>query len=96
MRRKNQQRYEVDLSKYIAYQKLSIKSNSRENPTLMKDEELNEAIHLSTGKVDGKRTLRERVKQFSTYSDSTRSYRSFKDGLYEYLTDIIDYSYGKR
>lgn len=95
IRQKKQQKYEIDLSKYITYQKLSRKSNSVENPTLMKDKELNEAVKSFTTKVHGRQTLRDQAKQFKTYSDLTCSYRTFKDGLYEYLTDTIDYGYSK-
>ncbi len=96
IRQKQQQKYEVDLSKYITYQRLPRKSNSVENPTLMKNEELNDAIQYFTGKVDGGQTLRNQAERFRCYCDLTYSYRSFKDGLYEYLTDTIDYGYGKR
>ncbi|MGK7923212.1 MAG: hypothetical protein AB4080_24755 [Trichodesmium sp.] len=96
MRQKHQQKYEIDLSKYITYQKLSRRSNSIQNPTLIKDEELNDAIQYFTGKVNGGQTLRNQAERFRLYRDLTYSYRSFKDGLYEYLTDTIDYGYGKR
>ena len=95
MRQKQQQKYEVDLSKYITYQRLRRKSNSVKNPTLMEDQELNHAIQYFTGKVDGCQTLRNQAEKFRCYCDLIYSYRSFKDGLYEYLTDTIDYGYGK-
>ncbi|MGB3514798.1 MAG: hypothetical protein WBA93_37430 [Microcoleaceae cyanobacterium] len=94
MKQKIQQKYEVDLSKYIAYQRLPRKSNSVENPTLMQDEDLDEAIQYFTGKVDGHQTFRDQAEQFRVYCDLTRSYGTFKDGLYEYLTDAIDPGYG--
>lgn len=96
MSQKIQQKYEVDLSKYIAYQRLPRKSNSLKNPTLMQDEELDEAIQYFTGKVDGGQTFRDQAEHFRVCCDLTRSYRTFKDGLYEYLTDAIDPGYGKR
>ena len=46
MRQNFQQKYAVDLSKYIAYQRLPRKSNSAKNPTLMQDEELEQAIQI--------------------------------------------------
>lgn len=95
MRQNFQQKYAVDLSKYIAYQRLPRKSNSAKNPTLMQDEELEQAIQYFTGKVDGKKTFRDQAEEFRIYCNLTRSYRNFKDGLYEYLTDAIDTSYGK-
>ncbi len=96
MRQKHQQKYEVYLSKYITYQRLPRKSNSVKNPTLMKDEELNDAIRYFTEKVDSRETLRNQAEKFRCYCDLTYSYRSFKDGLYQYLTEAIDYGYGKR
>ncbi|NEQ75301.1 MAG: hypothetical protein F6K23_20980 [Okeania sp. SIO2C9] len=96
IRRKQQQKYEIDLSKYITYQRLPRKSNSVENPTLMKNEELNEAVKYFTKKVHGSQTLRDQAQQFKTYCDFTGSYGTFKDGLYEYLTDTIDHGYSKR
>ncbi|GGA48574.1 hypothetical protein [Okeania sp. KiyG1] len=96
IRQKKQQKYEIDLSKYITYQKLPRKSNSVENPTLIRDEELNEAVKYFTKKVDGSQTLRDQAQQFKTFCYLTCSYLTFKDGLYEYLTDTIDYGYSKR
>ncbi|NET24836.1 hypothetical protein [Okeania sp. SIO1I7] len=96
MRLKKQQKYEINLSKYITYQKLPRKSNSVENPTLMRDEELNQAVKYFTTKVHGRQTIRNQAQQFKTYCDLTCSYRNFKDGLYEYLTDTIDPGYSKR
>ena len=97
MRQKQQQKYEIDLSKYITYQRLSKKNNFVENPTLMTNEELNDVIRYFTGKVDGGQTLRDEAEKFRIYCNLTSSYRSFKDRLYEYLTESIDqvYSQGK-
>ena len=96
IRKKIQRQYEIDLSKYIAYQRLPRKSNSSQNPSLIKNEELNEAIQYFTGKVDGSKTFRDQAEHFRAYCDLINSYRNFKDGLYEYLTNTIDYGYGKR
>ncbi|MDJ0554053.1 MAG: hypothetical protein QNJ68_06375 [Microcoleaceae cyanobacterium MO_207.B10] len=95
MRKKIQQKYEVDLSKYIAYQRLPRKSSSIKNPTLISDQELDESIQYFTGKVDGKQTFRDQAQRFRLYCDLTSSYLTFKDGLYEYINDAIDPGYRK-
>ncbi|MEB3342337.1 hypothetical protein [Okeania sp.] len=95
IRQKQQQKYELDLCKYIIYQKLSRKNNYVKNPTLIGDKELNYTIQYFTGKINGGQTLRNQSEIFRSYCDLTYSYRSFKDGLYEYLTDTINCGYGK-
>jgi len=95
MKQKQQQKYEVNLSKYITYQRLPRKSNFLENPTLIKDQELNDVIRYFTGKIDGDLTLRDEAEKFRIYCNLTYSYRSFKNRLYEYLTAPIDHIYSK-
>lgn len=65
------------------------------NPTLLSDRKLDIALKQFVGKVNGSDTHRDLAKQFLTYSSTTRSYRTFKEELYEYLTASIDTSYGR-
>lgn len=102
---KAQWQFQIDLSKYITYQKLL---NSRQttqqetssclrsvhNPTLLSDYQLNLALGHFIGKVDGSNTHRDLARQFLTYSKSN-TYRTFKRNLYEYLISSIDTKYGK-
>lgn len=68
---------------------------TKKNPTLLSDRQLDLALKQFVGKVHGSNTHRDLAKQFLTYSSTTRSYRTFKEELYEYLTASIDPRYGK-
>lgn len=113
IRDKQQQQFEIDLSKYITYQRLeryrnvsgsltpqqdSLEENRIQvvkNPTLLCDSQLDFALKQFTGKVNGSHTYRDIAQHFLTYSSQTRSYRTFKEELYEYLTASIDPKYGR-
>jgi len=99
MRNRNQLRFEHDLHQYVTNQ-----THSREqglillptkNPTLLSDKKYYSAINHFTSKVDGHHTYPELAKQFVQQSRRTRSYRTFKEELYEYLSTSIDPKYGK-
>jgi hypothetical protein len=66
-----------------------------QNPTLLSDRQLSDALQQFAGKVDGSNTHRDLANQFLTYSRWSRCYRSFKQELYEYLISVIDPNYGK-
>ena len=89
-----QRKFEVDLSKYITYQKLQRSQNPIANPTLLSDGELNSAIQHFTGKVDGSNTYSDLARRFCTSSRWTPCYRTFKEELYDHLTTSIDPKYG--
>jgi hypothetical protein len=106
-----QNKFEVDLSHYLTYRKLRTphlipngsdshaghwSSQFIKNPTLLSDRQLDEAIELFTGRVDGSNTLKDQAKHFMAYSRDTRSYRTFKEDLYVYLTAAVDPKYGQR
>jgi hypothetical protein len=105
IRDQKQRKFEIDLSKYITYQQLQGSPNASvearknlqiaKNPTLLSDRQLDFALKQFVGKVDGANTYRDLAQQFITYSSRTRSYRTFKEELYEYLTDSIDPKNGK-
>ena len=90
-----QQQYESDLANFIKLQKDPNFSNDAKNPTLLSNEQVNLAMEHFTGKVDGFNTLKELAEKFLAYCLKLRSYRGFKEGLYEYLTVSIDPKYGK-
>lgn len=103
-----QKRFELDLSHYVTYQvrcAKTIRSGSKEairnippvkNPTLLSDRELGSALKNFSGKVQGSCTHRDIAQSFLTHTGHTTRYQDFKADLYEYLTAIIDPSYGKR
>jgi hypothetical protein len=96
MRDRVQCRFEEDLSHYMTAQRsLQPQLCPVKNPTLLSNEQLDFAIDRFTGKVDGSHTYRDLAEQFRTYSKGIRSYRTFKEELYEYLTASLDINYGK-
>ena len=90
MRNEAQKQYDLDLSRYMAYHHSSSYRNvavfPAQNPTLLSDERLNQALSQYVGKVDGSNTQRDLANCFLTYSKWTRSYHEFKSDLYDYLT----------
>jgi hypothetical protein len=95
MRDRAQRQFEEDLSHYMTAQKSPQLHSTIKNPTLLNNEQLDFAIDRFTGKVDGSHTYRDLAEQFRTYSKGIRSYRTFKEELYEYLTASLDINYGK-
>lgn len=90
-----QQQYDRDLANFVNLQKQPNDSNEVKNPTLLSKEQVNQAIEHFTGKVDGFNTFKDLAERFLAYCRKLRSYRSFKEALYEYLTASIDPKYGK-
>ncbi|MGG6270776.1 hypothetical protein ACQ4M3_39835 [Leptolyngbya sp. AN03gr2] len=95
-----QKQFELDLSKYVTYQVRRAASNRIihpvENPTLLDDRSLSQALHQFTGKVHGNDTCREVAQRFLAHCQGIRSYKEFKAELYHYLTDTVNPAYGKR
>jgi hypothetical protein len=105
IRRRLQQQFERDLARYATHKLLavgmpdssSIASKSHlNNPTLLSDRKLGKALRQFGGKIDGSNTCRDLAQRFLTYSSHACSYGSFKEDLYNYLTDSIDSKYGKQ
>lgn len=98
---KNQslQNYERDLSQFIARKQDKNGTKNElgklKNPTLLSDEQVRIAIEHFTGKVDGIHSYQELAEKFRAFCRWVRSYRTFKEGLYEYLTVSIDPKYGR-
>jgi hypothetical protein len=90
-----QEQYQRDVANFIKLQKQPNLSNEVKNPTLLSNQEFNLALEHFTGKVDGFNTLKDLAEKFLAFCRKLRSYRSFKEGLYEYLTVSIDPKYGK-
>ena len=105
-----QQQFEVNLSQYVAHQVRKAQTARRDtsitfnrsiqnikNPTLLSDPELFFALKQFVGKVEGADTYRQLADRFTANAGSVKSYRSFKDDLYEYLiSSVTDDRYGKR
>ena len=110
IRRQNQLQFERDLARYATHRLLNQSivtgdtillppapdARSIRNPTLLTDRQLDLALHHFGGKVDGSNTYRDLAHRFVTYSSHSSSFRSFKDDLYDYLTESIDPKYGNR
>ncbi len=97
-----QRQFELDLSHFVTYKvrrsqleapKHDVPAN---NPTLLTDSELTQALKEFVGTVRGDATHYDLASSFRTSSAQLPSYRSFKDNLYEYLVDSIDPKFGRR
>lgn len=90
MRTEAQAKFDMDLSRYVAYHRSSSYRDvvvfPTQNPTLLSDERLNHALSHYVGKIDGQNTQRDLANCFLTYSKWTRSYAELKEDLYNYLT----------
>ncbi len=104
-----QRQYEIDLSRYVTYKvrqaQLSRQVQSSQaqriltpvqNPTLLNDRELFVAVKQFAGRAEGSYTYRDLAQNFITHSSQTRTFRDYKDDLYEYLLPTIEADYGKR
>ncbi|MDJ0708173.1 MAG: hypothetical protein QNJ46_33295, partial [Leptolyngbyaceae cyanobacterium MO_188.B28] len=85
LRRKAERKFGVDLVRYNSRRLGYFDSKFVENPTLLSDSELDRALEYYTGKVELNRTHRDVALCFSTYSQTVRSYREFKEEFTDYL-----------
>lgn len=90
MKKKEEEKYESQLSRFIDGYSSGDLTAEVTNPTLLPDEEVNKLVNHFTGKVDGLNTYQELADQFRVYCQLLRSFKAFKDSLYEYLTASID------
>ncbi|MEB3279141.1 MAG: hypothetical protein VKK42_09520 [Lyngbya sp.] len=99
MRHRSQLRFDQGLYEYMSDQTRSAEQGvillPTKNPTLLPDKKYHSAVNHFTSKVDGHHTYPELAKQFVQQSRRTRSYRTFKEELYEYLSSSIDPKYGR-
>jgi len=104
-----QQKFEQNLSQYVTYrvrqsQILRVASPEKakrlvkpqENPTLLSDRELVGALKHYVGKVEGSYTHQDLAQSFITHTHQVRTFKEYKDTLYEYLSTSVDSSYGQR
>jgi len=109
LRSRVQRQYEIDLSQFVTYQvrrSQLVKSATPDqakrilqpvnNPTLLPEAELCSALKHFVGKSQGSSTYRDTAQCFLTHSSQTQSFRTFKDDLYQYITESVDPEYGKR
>lgn len=94
LRDRKQQQFDADLSQYMTAQQGLKTAISAPNPTLLGTEQLNRAIGQFSGTVDDKNSYIELAERFRTHSRRFRSYRTFKEELYEYLSVATDLKYG--
>jgi hypothetical protein len=104
-----QQKFEQNLSHYVTYRvrqsqlvRLSSPEKAKrmlkpqENPTLLGDRELVGALKHYVGKVEGSYTHQDLAQSFITHTHQMRTFKEYKDTLYEYLSTSVDSSYGQR
>lgn len=104
-----QQKFEQNLSHYVTYRvrqsqlvRLSSPEKAKrmlkpqENPTLLGDRELVGALKHYVGKVEGSYTHQDLAQSFIAHTHQVRTFKEYKDTLYEYLSTSVDSSYGKR
>jgi hypothetical protein len=102
----HQKQFEIDLSQYVTYQvrrsHVAQSSDAQHiilpvtNPTLLTEQDLQQALHHYVGKIEGSRTHRDIALNFMTHVGPSPSIRSFKEDLYQYITASIDPAYGNR
>ncbi len=97
-----QHKFEVDLSKYITYRTRQgqilppgIDLRPVTNPTLLPDSELGLALEQFAGRVDGVHTHRDLAEVFLIHNHQI-PFSKFKENIYQYLTEAVDPSYGRR
>ncbi|MDJ1172410.1 hypothetical protein PMG71_23550 [Roseofilum sp. BLCC_M154] len=104
-----QQKFEQNLSHYVTYrvrQRQLVRLSSpekakrllkpQENPTLLGDRELVGALKHYVGKVEGSYTHQDLAQSFITHTNQVRTFKEYKNTLYEYLSTSVDSSYGQR
>lgn len=94
LRDRKQQQFDADLSQYMTAQQGRKTTLVAPNPTLLGTEQLNRAIRQFSGTVDGKNSYLELADGFRSHSRRFRSYRTFKEEFYEYLSVATDLKYG--
>ena len=67
-----------------------------ENPTLLSDRELNQALRHYMGKVEQNYSYHDLSQNFLTYTTQVKTYREFKSDLYQYIVSGLDAKYSER
>ncbi|MEB3179605.1 MAG: hypothetical protein VKL59_11305 [Nostocaceae cyanobacterium] len=98
---KCEKQYEQNLSQYLHYLRRSRHRTSAstiqvKNPTLLRDEALDNTIRHFVGKVEGSQTYKDLASQCSVYIRKSPTYGVVKGHIYDYLTSAIDPKYGRR
>ena len=104
-----EKRFEIDLTQYVTYQvrMAQVQRNPKlhdkaaqilqpiENPTLLTNKELGVALKHFIGTVEGGYTYRELSQSFVSHISSARTYKDYKNDLYDYIIKSVDPKYGK-
>ncbi|MEM9137815.1 MAG: hypothetical protein AAGB01_10765, partial [Cyanobacteria bacterium P01_F01_bin.42] len=99
---KAQQKYESDLSKYIALTAVSQERSSRapqgaiKNPTLLTPKDLHISLKHYVGRSTCMGTYREMSDSFIRAADQELRFQHFKDNIYDYLTADVNPNYANR
>ncbi|MDJ1183756.1 KilA-N domain-containing protein [Roseofilum casamattae] len=104
-----QEKFEHNLSSYVTYrirqsqlrrissaEKAKRLLKAQPNPTLLSDRELVGALKHYTGKVEGTYTHQDLAKSFVDYTSNIKTFKDYKNTLYEYLSTSVEPEYGKR
>ncbi|MEM7595290.1 MAG: hypothetical protein AAF383_27980 [Cyanobacteria bacterium P01_A01_bin.83] len=67
-----------------------------DNPTLLSDRELDQALRHYMGKVERNSTYYDLAKSFLTHTSQVKTYKTFKADLFEYLISGVDSKYCKQ
>jgi len=98
---KQEKQYEQNLSQYLHYLRRSRHRTSAstipvKNPTLLRDEALDNTVKHFVGKVEGSQTYRDLASQCLDYIQKAPTYGAVKRDIYDYLTSAIDPKYGRQ
>jgi hypothetical protein len=97
---KGEKQYEQNLSQYLHALRRSRKTGTSttlvKNPTLFRDEALDNTVRHFVGKVEGSQSYRDLASQCSVYIQKSPTYGAIKGHIYEYLTSAIDPAYGRQ
>ncbi len=100
MRWEAQQKFNQDLSQYLAYHRThpdeKIHLPPVANPTLLSERKFRTAWKHFTGRVDGGYTYQESAKLFLKQSVQSCPYRVFKEDLFDYLNSTVEAKYGEK
>ncbi len=102
-----ERKFESELSKFVTYQIRLAQTGAQEidykqriiepveNPTLLSNKELGKSLKHFVGPVKNGSSYQDLSRNFINHTSDTRSYKLFKDDLYEYVMQSIDGKYGK-
>ncbi len=80
-----EKRFGIQLARFQTYQQPIISSSKLDNPTLLDQHGLSQALEYYTGRIDGVRSHKDQARWFGTYSKTARSFGEFKKDFADFL-----------